>query len=301
MYISECMNKYFPKVAYKAIREKPVDSLGILVSECEKNLCSFIDDKKYLLDIASNIHMLFITKELFEMIESENIGYLIVENPRLIFFELHNALKGKQGYVRESFNSQIDSTAQISSLSVISPQNVKIGKNVEIEPFVTIYENTVIEENCIIRSGARIGGMGFEHKRNGDKIFSVEHFGGTIIQNDVEIQNNTCVDRAIYPWDNTVIGSYTKIGDLVYVGHGVKIGNSCMIPANTGIGGRTIVGKEVWIGFGSTIKNGISIGDKGRVNIGSVVTKDVLEGESVTGNFAIPHEKFLNDLKETLK
>ena len=74
-----------------------------------------------------------------------------------------------------------------------------------------------------------------------------------------------------------------------------------MIVAQVGIGGRTVVGNHVWLGFGATVRNGLVIEDMARVNMGSVVTKNVLAGESVTGNFAIPHERFMENLKNSVK
>ncbi len=185
-------------------------------------------------------------------------------------------------------------------MAYIEKTNVKIGNNVVIEPFVTIYKNTVIEDNCIIRSGARIGGEGFQEIQYDEKIFSVEHLGGTILHHDVEVQNNTCIDKAIYPWDNTEIGKYTKFDTLVHVEHAVKIGESCMITGNVEIAGRSVIGDNVWIGIGSTIRNGLKIGNNARINIGSVVVGNVKERGNVTGNFAIPHEKFLDNLKKSL-
>ncbi len=301
MRISERLSKYLPEIKYHIINEKNVDSLGLLGCMCDKSLCSFIEDEKYLAEIVDNIHMLFIKQELLETVQLENMGYIIVDQPRLTFFQLHNALKEYKEYVRPSFDTEIDSTATISKFASISNKNVKIGKNVVVEPFVTIYENTVIEEDCIIRSGARIGGVGFEYKRKDDKIFSVEHLGGTVLESNVEVQNNTCIDRAIYPWDDTIIGEYTKVDNLIHVGHGVKIGRCCLLVAQVGIGGRTLVGNDVWLGVGSTIRNGISVGNGARVNMGSVVTKDVPENGSVTGNFAIPHEAFIENLKSIKK
>lgn len=301
MYIGDCLQEYFPDWKYRIINEKPVDSLGLLESDCQGILCSFLEDKKYISLIPNNVHMIFLTEQMLEYVKKKEIGYIIVEQPRIAFFQLHNAMKTKKEYIRKHFDTKISPDAKIGKWVEIPNKNIIIGQGVKIESFVTLYENTVIEDNCVIRSGARIGGIGFEQKRIEDKIFSVEHLGGTILHKNVEIQNNTCIDRAVYPWDNTVIGEYTKIDNLVHIGHAVKIGCSCMVVAQSGIGGRTIIGNNVWLGFGSTIRNGIVIEDNARVNMGSVVSKNVAKHESVTGNFAIPHEQFIYNLKMTTK
>lgn len=297
MYISDCLQYYFSDLEYQIVNEVPVDSLGILGSDYKGVLCSFLEDEKYASLISDNVQMMFLTEQMVKYARDKKIGYIIVKQPRIVFFQLHNAMKLREGYIRKYFDTEISPDANIGRWVEIADKNVIIKRGVTIEPFVTIYGNTVIEEGCMIRSGARIGGTGFEQKRIGDQIFAIEHFGGTILQKSVEIQNNTCIDRAVYPWDNTVIGEYTKIDNLVHIGHAVKIGRSCMVVAQSGVGGRSVIGNNVWIGFGSTVRNGIIIGDNARVNMGSVVSKNVAEKESVTGNFAIPHEQFICNLK----
>ena len=291
------MQQYLPEISFQAIEETEVDSLGLLVSKPNQKLCSFLADAKFLPEISNQITMLFITGELAKEINLD-IGYIIVENPKTTFFHLHNSFENDSRYIRSTYDTEIAQSAHISDLAIIPKKNVRIGAHTVVEDFVTIYENTVIEDHCVIRSGARIGGCGFEYKTDNFHLFSVNHYGGTILHNNVEVQNNTCIDRAIYPWDDTVIGAYTKIDNLVHIGHGVKIGNCCMVVAQVGIGGRTVIGDNVWLGFGATIRNGLHIGNCARINIGSVVTKNIQNYGNVTGNFAIPHKDFIENLKK---
>lgn len=281
--------------------EKEFSTLGIIASKVRQPMCTFLDSEKFLSELPDNVTMLITTQELGKLVlktEGVTYGLVIVDKPRHFFFGLHNFLAEKADYCRKIEHTAIDSTAEISTLSYISKINVKIGKRVKIEPFVTIYENSEIGDDCIIRSGAKIGGQGFEFKRTGKEIMSVKHLGGVKIGNNVEIQNNTCIDRAIYPWDDTCIGDYTKIDNLVHIGHAAKISENVLIVANAGVGGRTIIEADSWIGFGATLRNGIRVENNARANMGSVVTKDVMENESVTGNFAVPHEKFIRKLKK---
>lgn len=303
MLLSEVLKQYFSEtnIKYEIRCEKAFDTLALLASDVEMQTCTFLDSEKYLNDIKSNVTMLMTTNELAEMLSDKDIGLCIVESPRILFFELHNALAGNTDYVRSQRQTTIGTGCNIDDTAVIAKNNVVIGNNVTIEEFVVIRENTVIGDNTVIRAGVKIGGEGFEFKRKNDSIEAVKHLGGVIIGKNVEIQYNTCVDKAVYPWDDTCIGDFTKIDNLVHIGHAVKIASKVMIVAQVGIGGRTIIGDNSWIGFSSTIINGIVIGKDARANIGSVVTKSVSDGGSVTGNFAIEHKRFIQNLKNQTK
>ena len=229
---------------------------------------------------------------------SGNYGICIVENPRLTYFLLHNALCDAPDYARARFETKVAESAIISPLAYIAPNNVIIGENTVVEEFVSIKENTVIGDDCVIRTGTKIGGPGFEIKNDGTKTITVEHIGGVCIGNNVEIQQNSNVDKAIYPWDDTTISDHVRINSMVQIAHGDKIGRFTEIVAGASIQGRVQIGENVWIGPGSVIRNGISIGDNARVNMGAVVTLSVGPGEAVSGNFAIKHETMINSVRK---
>ena len=281
------------------VDEKDFMSLGLAAyNDAKSEVCTFIDDEKYIESITENVRMVLVKNQVFDILRTRNrwYGMCIVDNPRATFFMLHNFLAKSGGYNKTSEEAKIGENTSIHNYASISDKNVVIGNNVIIEEFVVIKENTVIGDNTIIRAGCKIGGGGFEFKRNGSGILSVEHVGRVIIGKNVEIKYNTCIDKAIYPWDYTMIGDYTKIDNLVHVGHAAKIGKRCMIVANSGIGGRVSIGDDVWVGFGATIRNGLKIGNNARANMGAVVTKDIGDAESFTGNFAVPHEEFIRNL-----
>lgn len=296
MNLSKILMSMKIDVRYGIKNEKDFQTLGLIASNIGMSMCTFIDDEKYIDLIPENTNMVITTLQTSKKIKN-NCGICITEQPRLLFFTIHNYLAESKEYCRSEFSTIIGCGCQISKLANISDKNVKIGNNVTIEEFVSIKENVEILDNSIIRAGSIIGGIDFEFKRIKDSIMSVNHYGGVSIGESVEIQHNCSVCRALYPWDNTVIGNNTKIDDLVQISHGVKIGNNVMIVGHTGIGGRTKVGNDTWIGYGVTIKNGLEIGNNCSVNMGAVVTKDVKDNQSVTGNFAIEHEKFIKFIK----
>lgn len=288
--LDEMKIKCFP------VGNQEFDTLGLIQSDITKKICTFIDDEKYTKSISKRISLIITNNNISEKLGKYNL--CIVDDPRNTFFDLHNHLCTKNDYLRSPSKSEIAEGCEISEKAYIASNNVIIGKNTVIEEFVSIKENVKIGENVIIRAGTVIGGQGFEFKKNDKKIKQVNHVGGVIIGNNAEIKYNSCVDKAIYPWDNTIISEYVKIDNLVHVAHSAKIGAGTMIVANSGLGGRVEIGHDSWVGFGCTLRNGIIVGDNARINMGAVVTKDVENHQSVSGNFAIEHSKFIENLKK---
>lgn len=292
------LSKMDRNTAYQIQGNTCFETLALCNMKLDFETCTFLDDVRYVDLIEENVKVIFTTPELSEKLPKNKYGFILTEQPRVLFFKFHNMLAGNSYYIRTEYETKISGSARVSSLSYISRNNVVIEEGAVIEPFVTVYSNVRIGKNTVIRSGCRIGGEGFEFKREGKGIISVKHLGGVEIGSNVEVQNNTCIDKAVYPWDSTVIGNNVKIDNLVHIGHGVKIAEDTMIVANSGIGGRTEIGENAWIGFASTIRNGLKIENGSRINMGAVVTKNVKERQSVSGNFAIEHGKFMKHIKE---
>ena len=294
------LSDYLPLLGYQEYRienEKEFEFLSLSSVNTGFFCCTFLDNAKYVDCIADSISMVLTTEEIGTQLSGKHYGICTISQPRIVFFRLHNFLSQIEGYKRLTSKTIMGIRNEISSLASIADNNVVIGNDVVIEEFVVIRENTIIGDGSIIRAGTVIGGLGFEFKHNGERILAVEHSGGVKIGQNVEIQYNSCIDRAIYPWDNTVIGDYVKIDNLVHIAHAVKIESNVMIAACSLIGGRVHIKNNVWVGASVTISNGLSVGRNSRVNIGAVATKNVDDGKSVTGNFAISHDKFISNLK----
>ena len=294
------LNNLLPEIGCNEFlleNERSFETLSLCADTLDVPACVFIEDAKYIESIPPNATMIIASDKVEKTLLQGSYGLCFVPNPRIVFFKLHNYLSQREGYMRRKVKTEIGANCRISPMSSIAEYNVKIGNGVVIEEFVVIRENTVIGDRGIIRAGSIIGGQGFEFKRDGFGIIAVEHCGGVIIGDDVEIQYNNCIDRALYPWDDTVIGSMTKTDNLTYIAHGVKIESGVLIAAGSSITGRTRIKGNSWIGTGATVSNGLTIGENARVSIGSVVTKNVPDNQTVTGNFAIPHDKFMENLK----
>ena len=279
------------------IRNGDFNWLGLTAEEYEgKEILTFLTDEKYISEVNRNksVSCIITTKEIAEKIKDLNYGILISENPRKTFFELHNKLVDEDFYFKKEKNN-ISSKAIISSKVSIREYNINIEDDVVIEENVVIYPNVTIKKGSIIRANSTIGGNGFEFSKFGDEVLSIKFGGNVIIDENTEIQNNTCIDRGVF--GTTYIGKNVKIDNLIHIAHDVVIGENTFITACSEISGRVKVGKNSYFGPNSTIRNGIRIGENTKVSMGSVVTKNIEDNQIVTGNFARLHQEYIKYLK----
>lgn len=274
-----------------------VGSLGVATTNCSEGVLTFLSESKYLRDVNENRDVKAVFVNVADEVEfREDILPIFVDDPKWYFFTLLNHL----ARVRKRVKTQISDTAAIHPSAVISDVGVIIGNRVTIEPNVTIYPDVVIEDDVVVRAGAVLGVDGFEHKRTSRGIVSVLHDGCVIIKKAAEIGVNNNIVKG-FSYRNTVVGEETKMDALVHYAHGVQCGKGCMIVASAMIAGHVTIGDNVWIGPNASISNRLTIGSDAFVTLGSVVVRDVPAGHKVTGNFAIPHEKFIRNLKDSIR
>lgn len=282
----------------KVEKDGEFDWLGLTAEDYEgKKVLTFLNDEKYYKEIENNksITCIVTTDEVAQKIEKGKYGIIISNNPRKDFFELHNKLVKEDFYFTKRDN-QISEKAYISEKANIGSYNIIIEDDVIIEAGVTIYENVTIKKRTIIKSGTILGADGFQYIRNKDDIIKVEPAGELEIAEDVVIHNNSVIDKGIF--GKTFIGENTKIYNLVHVAHDSKIGKNVFLTAGVIVCGRVKIGANSYLGPNCTIKNGLFLGENTKISMGSVVTKDVKDDEVVTGNFAIPHKQFIENLKK---
>lgn len=232
--------------------------------------------------------------------EYPSICWIVHPDPRMLFFKIHNVLvKSTDFYNFGSKLPQISAKALIDSTAYISKIGVVIEDDVIIEPKAVILDNVTIRRGSIIRAGAVIGSEGFQHIRESNNILTVLHAGRVEIGHEVEIGYSSCIDKGLYR-ETTLIQDQTKIHNLVQIGHSVQIGKGTLIASNVVIAGRAVIGDHAWIGPSACISNRVTIGDHSNIHLGSVVISNVKAGEHVSGNYAIPHHKFLNFMKSIL-
>jgi len=182
-------------------------------------------------------------------------------------------------------NTSIGEATEIHDGTKIG-RNVEIGKRTVIYPNCVIYDGVKIGDNCVIHAGTIIGADGFGYVRDTDgKYLQFPQIGNVIIEDNVEIGANTCIDRGAL--GTTRIGEGTKIDNLVQVGHNVDIGKHCVIAAQTGISGSVIIedgciiGGQVGFGDHSHIKSGAVIGSQAGVLPGKIVRPGVWWGTPI--------------------
>ena len=253
--------------------------------------------------------------EIIKILQKNKISYIIVNNPRLAFSEILNLLKndlkikvgihssatidesaliGNNCYVGS--NVFIGANTKIGNNNYIFPgtiilENVKIGDNNLLQPNCVLYPNTEIKDNCVINSSSVIGSEGFGFVPNEGKWTKMPQTGGVIINSEVEIGTNCCIDRPAV--GNTVIGEGTKIDNLVQIGHGVQIGKHCAFAAQVGIAGGAIIGNGVILAGQVGVNNRVKVGNNVIASSKCGIHADVNDGEIISGFPAIPNKSWL--------
>lgn len=247
MLLSEVVKKLNIEEPFILKADGEYDILERCTTKTDDNILSFIESEKYIADVIDNecISCIICTPILEASIPFHIKGIITTNNPKELFYAIHNSFKDIQ------IPTRVGKDSYISKLSSVAVHNVVIGNNVKIHDFVVIKEGTIIEDDCEIFEHCTIGGKSFVPIQfNGNKILASD-LGKTYIKKGTKICGNCYIARGTLQSDSTVVGENCLFDTMVYVGHGVHIGNDTSIAA----------------------------------------------GETVTGNFAINHEKFIENLK----
>jgi UDP-3-O-[3-hydroxymyristoyl] glucosamine N-acyltransferase len=161
-------------------------------------------------------------------------------------------------------------------------KNAKIGKNCRIYPYAVIYDNVVVGDNVIIHSGAIIGADGFGYKFRNDEHIKVPQVGNVIIEDNVEIGANTCIDRGAL--GSTTIGAGSKIDNLVQIGHNNKVGKNVIMCGQTGVSGSCNIEDYAILAGSSGIADHVTIGRGAVVMARAGVAGNVEAGAQVFGS-----------------
>lgn len=192
-------------------------------------------------------------------------------------------------------------------------EDAEIGPNAILHSFVTIYRgaqigdnffahaHAVVREFCrvghrvILQNGAVIGGdgLGFAKQKDGS-WYKMQQSGPAVLEDDVEVQANSCVDRATV--GETRIGRGTKLDDLVLVGHASQVGRNTMLCGQVGLAGSTRVGSDCILAGQVGTAGHLSVGDGAVITAQSGIPNDVPPHSLYSGYPAVDNRQWLKTM-----
>lgn len=276
---------------------------------------TFLQHSKYLPLLAESKASAILTSAKF-VDTSLPFTWLVVEDPYLVFaivvdifspqqkpnFSHHTSYFIEKSaelaeYVQVGAGVYIGNYSKIGYSSILYPQvyigdKVQIGENVILYPGVKILNDTIIGNNCVIHAGAVIGSDGFGFAPRPDGSYQkIPQKGNVIIEDNVEIGANTCIDRAVL--GSTIIKRGVKLDNLIQIGHNVQIGTNTVIAAQTGIAGSCQIGEYNQIGGQVGIAPHLITAKGVKINAQSGLSKSVInDGATMTGSPAMLYMDF---------
>ncbi len=250
-----------------------------------------------------------------ELIPDASKALLLVSHPKLAFAKVLEFLSSRPFQASGvSPLASVGANCQISSRVSVAPF-VKVGNDVEIADEVTIEAGSSIGDGCrigegailnanvtlypgvtigrrvILHSGCVVGSDGFGYVGHAEGHFKIQQTGTVIVEDDVEIGANSCIDRGTF--GATVIGAGSKLDNLVHVGHNCRIGKHTIIVGCVGISGSVEIGERCVIAGQAGVSHHIKIGDNATIMQKTAVTKDVPPGGVVSGLHCRDHREQL--------
>jgi UDP-3-O-[3-hydroxymyristoyl] glucosamine N-acyltransferase len=257
-----------------------------------------------------------IVDEKFPALEKPTLR---IKNPQLAYARavelLHQPLREKRGVHPTAVidpSARIGANASIGACVVIGAEveigegctllphvviyrGVKIGKNFFAHSHVSIRENCEIGDNVLLHNGVVIGsdGFGFAKDDNGE-WYKIPQTGRVVLEDHVEIQANSCIDRASL--GETRIGRNTKIDNLTHVGHNCVVAENTMLCAQVGLAGSTEIGKNAILAGQVGVAGHCKIGDGVIITAQSGTHGDIPAGSMVSGSPAFDHKQWLRSV-----
>lgn len=286
------------------------------LSEAEPGQISFLDNRKYMGQLATTRASACLIAPAFAGRVPAGTIALPVAQPYRAFAQalaifypdsmfpkvgqskpgdplVHPTARIEEGAVVEA-GAVVGREAQIGRGSVISAgavigYRVAVGRDCFIGPNTSVM-HALLGDRVILHAGVRVGQDGFGFAMGTQGHLKVPQIGRVIIQDDVEIGANSCVDRGALK--DTIIGQGTKIDNLVQIGHNVVMGRNCVIVGQVGISGSAELGDFVVMGGQAGLVGHIKVGAGAQIAGASHVTDDVPAGARMAGTPAVPFREF---------
>jgi UDP-3-O-[3-hydroxymyristoyl] glucosamine N-acyltransferase len=182
-------------------------------------------------------------------------------------------------------------------------RGARLGRDVRLGPHAVVEADAVLGDGCVLYAGALVrercvlgarvvlhpgavvGSDGFGYHPGPQGLVKIPQIGIVVLEDDVEVGANTCIDRATT--GETRVGAGTKLDNLVQVAHNVLIGSHTAVSAQCGISGSCVVGRGVILGGQVGVADHLELGDGCKVAAKSGITRDVPAGQSVFGYPAV--------------
>jgi UDP-3-O-[3-hydroxymyristoyl] glucosamine N-acyltransferase len=267
------------------------------IEEGKEGAISFLSNPKY-------IHYIYETKSSIVLI-NEDVELEKAVEPTLIrvknayecvarLLQLYESMKPKKTGVDSlafvSPSAKIGKDVYIGPFTYVG-ENVVIGDGTHIYPNVTIYDGCQIGQRVTIHAGTVIGADGFGFAPNTAGYEKIPQIGIVIIEDDVEIGANTCIDRSTM--GQTVIHKGVKLDNLIQVAHNCEIGENTVMSAQVGLAGSTKIGAWCMVGGQAGFSGHIKIADKTFIGAQSgVISNTKGNGEQLIGAPAIDPKIF---------
>ncbi len=283
------------------------------IEEAEPGQITFVSNPKYAAAAKTTRASAVIVDESFPAISAAALRsknpYLAFAHTIDLFYKAPQYAPGVHPTAVIHPSARIGANAHIAAYAVID-QDVTIGDNAVILPHVVIYRgvkighgffahaHSVVREYCelgdgvILQNGVVIGADGFGFAKNdAGKWEKIAQSGPTVLENNVEVQANACVDRASV--GETRIKSGAKIDNFVQVGHGSIVGEDTLLCSQTGLAGSTEVGKDVILAGQVGVAGHCKIGDRVVVYAQSGIHGDIPDGSVLSGSPAFDARQWL--------
>ena len=171
-------------------------------------------------------------------------------------------------------------------------RGARIGKNFFAHAHAVVREHCRLGDSVLLQNGAIVGADGFGFaKGDAGKWHKIVQSGPAVLENDVEVQANACIDRASI--GETHVAAGAKIDNLVQVGHGSSVGENTLLCAQVGLAGSTEVGKDVILAGQVGVAGHCKIGDGAIATAQSGIPNDVPAKAVVSGYPAVDNKLWL--------
>ena len=267
------------------------------IEEGREGAISFLSNPKYTPYIYETQSSVVLINEDVELTQPVNCTLIRVKNAYESVAKLlqlyASMMPQKTGIDPLAFVSK---SAKIGENVYIAPfayigDNVTIGDGTRIFPHVTIYDGCKIGKNVTIHAGSVIGADGFGFAPNQEGYDKIPQIGIVVIEDNVEIGANTCVDRSTM--GQTIIHKGVKLDNLIQVAHNCEIGENTVMSAQVGMAGSTKIGAWCMVGGQAGFSGHIKIADKTFVGAQSgVISNTKGNGEQLIGAPAIDPKIF---------